>query len=116
MSEPRDSTSTSDESGRVRRLSTSDLAGRVFRGLMAPDADAPQRPPLIDGYRLLTPLGLGGQGTTWLAERVGKPLPEQFKPKAPSEKAGEKNGDKNGEKRNAPVNNAPAAKVAAGAR
>ena len=71
MSEPRDSTSSSDESGRVPRLSTSDLAGRVFRGLMAPDADAPQRPPLIDGYRLLTPLGLGGQGTTWLAEREG---------------------------------------------
>lgn len=65
---------------------------------------------LADDHPVPVPLA------TWLAERVGKPLPEQFKPKAPSEKAGEKNGDKNGEKRNAPVNNAPAAKVAAGAR
>ena len=92
------------------------LRARWIKGLDALAASKDAAPcfaamvELADDHPVPVPLA------TWLAERVGKPLPEQFKPKAPSEKAGEKNGDKNGEKPNAPVNNAPAAKVAAGAR
>lgn len=51
------------------QFGSDDAAGRVFRELLRTDEEAPSPPPIIRGYRLLEPLGVGGQDTTWLAER-----------------------------------------------
>lgn len=56
----------------TQAISTDEAAARLFEGLTADDAAEAASPPArIEGYRFLRRAGAGGQGTTWLAERMG---------------------------------------------
>lgn len=53
------------------RIDSDAAATRLFAGLMSSDDGASDTPPAqIDGYRLLARAGAGGQGTTWVGDRI----------------------------------------------
>lgn len=53
------------------KIDSDAAASRLFAGLMAEEpADLAAPPAPVEGYRFLRRAGVGGQGTTWLAERA----------------------------------------------
>lgn len=60
-----------DPSSNQPRIDSEAAASRLFAGLMSHDQDDADTPPAaIDGYRLVVRAGAGGQGTTWVGERL----------------------------------------------
>jgi serine/threonine-protein kinase len=63
--------STPEPTPHAPTIASDAAASRLFAGLMSDDDATAQRPPAsIAGYRFLHRAGSGGQGTTWLAERL----------------------------------------------